>query len=41
MRKLTMLLSLLVGVSLIATVADPPLVQAQITSVQMGVDGMI
>jgi hypothetical protein len=41
MRKLTMLLSLLVGVSLFGTLAVPPLVQAQIASVQMGVDGMI
>ncbi|MFQ5882088.1 MAG: hypothetical protein ACE5I9_06400 [Candidatus Methylomirabilales bacterium] len=41
MRKLAILLSLLVGMSLIAMLADPPLAQAQITSVQMGVDGMI
>jgi hypothetical protein len=41
MRKPTMLLSLLVGVSLFGTLAVPPLVQAQIASVQMGVDGMI
>jgi hypothetical protein len=41
MRNLTILLSLLVGMSLLATIADPPLAQAQITSVQMGVDGMI
>ncbi|MCZ6479693.1 MAG: hypothetical protein V3V07_04560 [candidate division NC10 bacterium] len=41
MRKLTSLLGLVVGMSLIATLADPPPAQAQITSVRMGVDGMI
>ncbi len=41
MRKLAIFLSLLVGVSLITTLADPPLAQAQMTSVQMGIDGMI
>jgi hypothetical protein len=41
MRKLAILLSLLVAISLIATLANPPLAQAQTTSVQMGVDGMI
>ncbi|MCZ6550562.1 MAG: hypothetical protein ACE10F_07130 [Candidatus Methylomirabilales bacterium] len=41
MRKLTFLLSLLVAISLFATLADPPLAQAQISSVQMGIDGMI
>ncbi len=41
MRKLGILLSLLVGMSLITTLADPPLAQAQMTSVQMGIDGMI
>ena len=41
MRKLSSLLSLVVGMSLIATLADPPPAQAQITSVRMGVDGMI
>lgn len=41
MRKLTVFLSLLVGMSLMATIADSPLAQAQISSVQMGVDGMI
>lgn len=41
MRKLTMLLSLLVTVSFFGTLAVPSLAQAQITSVQMGVDGMI
>ncbi len=41
MRKLAVFLSLLVGMSLFATLADPTLAQAQITSIQMGVDGMI
>ena len=41
MRKLAILLSLLVGMSLFATLADPPLAQAQISSIQMGIDGMI
>lgn len=41
MRKFTILFSLLVGVSLFGTLALPPLAQAQITSVRMGVDGMI
>ena len=41
MRKLAIFLSLLVGMSLITTLAYPPLAQAQMTSVQMGVDGMI
>ena len=41
MRKLAILLSLLVGIGLFATLAYPPLAQAQITSVRMGVDGMI
>ncbi len=41
MRKLAVFLSLLVGMSLFATLADPPLTQAQISSVQMGIDGMI
>lgn len=41
MRKLSILLSLLVGMSLIATLVNAPLAQAQIGLVQMGVDGMI
>ncbi|MFQ5915851.1 MAG: hypothetical protein ACE5JS_21975 [Nitrospinota bacterium] len=41
MRKLAILLSLLVAMSLFATLTDPPLAQAQIKSVQMGIDGMI
>ncbi len=41
MRKLAVFLSLLVGMSFLATLADPPLAQAQITSIQMGIDGMI
>ena len=41
MRNPSMLLSLLVGISLIATLIDVPLAQAQMSSVQMGVDGMI
>ncbi|MFQ5684688.1 MAG: hypothetical protein ACE5HC_15640 [Candidatus Binatia bacterium] len=41
MRKLTILLSLLVGMGLTATLVDAPPAQAQIGSVQMGVDGMI
>ena len=41
MRKLAILLSVLAGMSLIPTLTDPPPAQAQITSVQMGIDGMI
>ncbi len=41
MRKLAILLSLLVGVSLFGTLAVLPLAQVQMTSVQMGIDGMI
>ncbi len=41
MRKLAILLSLLVGVSLFGMLAVPPLAQAQISSIQMGIDGMI
>ncbi len=41
MRKLAILLCVLVGMSLITTLAYPPLAQAEFTSVQMGVDGMI
>ena len=41
MRKLAFFLSLLVAISLFAALAVPPLVQAQISPVQMGIDGMI
>lgn len=41
MRKPAIVLSLLIGISLIATLAVPSMAQAQITSLQMGVDGMI
>jgi len=40
-RKLAILLSVFAGMSLIPTLTDPTLAQAQITSVQMGIDGMI
>ncbi|MFQ5917525.1 MAG: hypothetical protein ACE5I0_06920 [Candidatus Binatia bacterium] len=41
MRRLAILFSLVLGISFINTLAGPPLAQAQIPSVQMGVDGMI
>ncbi len=41
MRNLAIFLSLLVWVSLFGMLAVPPLAQAQMTSVQMGIDGMI
>ena len=41
MRMLSIVLSVLVGIGFIGTLAVPPLAQAQITSVQMGVDGLI
>jgi hypothetical protein len=39
--RLSTLFFLFIGIGLIATVASPSLVRAQVTSVQMGVDGMI